>query len=132
VAFCAACLVSLQGQAVCGPCKNHRVRGLLQRGRISALAIIAVCVAPITGIFGCCLTSMGFSFQAAGMIAGFGLLGLVPQVIALALGGFALYTIETNPRVSGRGLAIASLVLVLVGLMPTLVLMALGPRIMEQ
>jgi hypothetical protein len=50
--FCSACVVTLQGQTLCGPCKNFRVRGLNRPARMAPLAIIAfvlalVC-APVT------------------------------------------------------------------------------------
>src|SRR5262245_20840905 len=40
--FCERCIVSLQGQSVCGPCKNYRLHYLTRPARLSSLALIAM------------------------------------------------------------------------------------------
>jgi hypothetical protein len=105
--FCAACLVSLQGRTLCGPCKNFRLRRMQKPPRMSALAIAALAVALVGAPFGL----FCFTFAGAGMgLPGLGFVGLLLPLVALVLGGLALREIETNPQVSGRSLAIASVV----------------------
>jgi hypothetical protein len=124
--FCAACLVSLQGKTLCGPCKNFRIRGLNRPSRFSPMAIVAFVVAVIGGPVGFFLSLMAIGVQVQyGNTAG--PLGLC--VVALALPGaalvlawLALRDIETKPNVGGRSLAASGAVASLAGLLYTLTL----------
>jgi hypothetical protein len=109
-AFCGDCVVSLQGQTLCGPCKNFRTRGWQRPARVSAWAVVAFASALLIGPVGFCLVSVGASREAPG----FGYAGVLPALVVMALAVQALREIETNPRISGRALAITALVLALV------------------
>jgi hypothetical protein len=123
-AFCAACVVVLQGATLCGPCKNFRIRRLNRPSKLSVLALVAVILAPLPGFFGCCLTTMGLGSQSGAWASVLGVVSLLAQLIVPILAGMALWQIERTPRMSGRPLAIAALVGSLAALMPTLVVLA--------
>lgn len=111
VGFCEDCVVSLQGQTLCGPCKNLRVRRRQKPLRVSALAIISLVVGLMSGVGAFCLVSMG---AGAGQ-PGFGFVGLVPPLVALVLSLVALQRIEKDPNLGGRALATTALMTGLVG-----------------
>jgi hypothetical protein len=130
-AFCAACVVALQGATLCGPCKNYRIRRLNRPGKLSVLALVAVILAPIPGFAGCLLTCMGLGSQSGGVAGLLGVVSVLAQLIVPFLGGLALWQIERTPRMSGRPLAIAALVGSLVGIMPTLVILVITARYLQ-
>jgi hypothetical protein len=105
--FCAACLVTLKGQTLCGPCKNYRVNCLNTPPRTSGLAITALVLGFVCGPLILCLIP-GPSREPFAMFIG--LLGFVGQVGALMLGALALYKIETAPRLQGQSMAITGMV----------------------
>jgi len=126
-AFCEDCVVSLQGETLCGPCKNWRIRNLTRPSRISLAAVFSLVVAVAGGPLAFCFMSMGAGFDTPAV----GWLGVLPQLAALLLGCVALRHIETNPQMGGRALAMTSILAALVGttmvaLMITLVQMNLG------
>jgi hypothetical protein len=123
-AFCADCLVSFKNQALCGPCKNFRVRAMQRPPVVSTLALISVMLALLTGPLALCLLAV----QTSGP-RWLGLLGLVPHGIALAMGLKALRDTETNPKVSGRGLAITGVLTSLVASVLTVILTVYAPRL---
>jgi hypothetical protein len=120
--FCAACVVTLQGQTLCGPCKNFRVRGRNRPGHVAPLAVIAfvlalVC-APVTSFLN--LLSIGIQVASDGSMAA----AIVLCVVALALpigdlivGWMALRQIENQPNLDGRGLALTGAITGLAGLL---------------
>jgi hypothetical protein len=105
--FCGDCLVGLQDQRLCGPCKNLRVRRLQQPPRLAASAIAAFVVS---------LLAAGVSFLMVFALAGMNaplparLLALLPPVAGLLLSAIALRRVEGDARVRGRAAAIAGLV----------------------
>ena len=122
--FCDGCIVVLQGEPLCGPCKNFRIRGWQRPARFSALAIVAFIGALLTGPLGLCLLSLGAGFKAPAL----GFLGVVPPFIVLLLGVRALRDVETNPHLRGRALAITAVVTALVGA----IFMALLPIVVQR
>lgn len=118
--FCSKCVVQLQGEVLCGPCKNFKVRGMQRPTRITPLAIVALVAALVAGPIGFCLTLMGVGTQAqsaGGVSLLFGIISLMPPVGALVLGLWALKEIETKPRTGGRALAMTGTVAGLIGVL---------------
>ena len=108
-AFCAGCVVGLQGQTLCGPCKNYRIRRILRPPRTSTLSILALVGAVVAGGASFFLVLMGIGAAEAssaggafGVLAAFGIMALVAQLIVAGLAVFGLYDVEKHPRVSGR------------------------------
>jgi hypothetical protein len=133
--FCASCVVTLQGQTLCGPCKNYRLAALQRSRTISGLAIGSVAVALAGGPFGCCLSTMGLGNDGGfrGLTAVFALASMLLPAVAVALGFVALRDIEHNPRVGGHTLAIIGAVTGVVGVVAsvTLALVAIGKPLMD-
>jgi hypothetical protein len=117
--FCAACLVSLQGQTLCGPCKNFYLRGLQRPPHVSGMAIGALVLSLASGPIVFILMTGLAGMRAPAVLC---LLGLLPEVVAVLLGAVALRDIETDPRVSGRSLATTAMV---VGVAASVLLAAL-------
>jgi len=109
--FCSACVVTLQGQTLCGPCKNYRLGGLGRPARLSPLALVAFVLALI-----CTLVSLFLCFLAIGFATKMeaGLAGAIPccavalifAIGELIVSGLALRQLEHRPGLGGRGLAI--------------------------
>jgi hypothetical protein len=118
--FCSACVVTLQGKTLCGPCKNFRVRGLHRPGRASPLAIVALVLGLVGGALSFVLGVAGGQISAGGSVAlgvAFCLLGLLLPGAALVVSRFALRDVETKANVRGRSLAMTGLTTALVGVM---------------
>jgi hypothetical protein len=117
--FCDGCVVTLQGATLCGPCKNFRLRSLQRPAQPSAWAIFSVIVAVVTGPFGFCFW---MSLVQPGQMpptsaAFFGLLGGVGPLVALVLGAKAVWDVNHQPRLSGRGLAVLGMTTAAIGLL---------------
>jgi hypothetical protein len=126
--FCAACVVTLQDQGLCGPCKNFRLRSLQRLSRISPLAIISLVLGLATGPLGIfCISPVAVRMEAPA----FGYAGLLLPGLALLLGMLSLHAIETNPRVGGRSIAITGVVTALVMAFLTILWTVLVQRQME-
>jgi hypothetical protein len=112
-------VVTLQGDTLCGPCKNFRLRGVHRPSPIAPLAIISVIVGLISAPFGFCLSLAGVQFQVAAGRSGsaflMGVIALVLPVAALVLGHFALRQIESKANVGGRLFAMTGTAAGLVG-----------------
>jgi hypothetical protein len=120
--FCADCVLDVQGQALCGPCKNLRMRNRQRPPQVSVAAILAPIIALITGpgavfvmffALGMAQTSGSISGAAGGVVV-IALFALTLQALALLLAAWSLRNLETNPRLSGRALAITGMVAALV------------------
>jgi hypothetical protein len=122
--FCTACLAELKGQPVCAACKNFRVRVVRRPAQVSGLAITSILLGMLTGPLAICMLPLG-DFSGSGALR---FIALVPQLAALALGGVALYQLETRPRLTGRSLAITGVVAAAVGVVLTLTVMIFGAR----
>jgi hypothetical protein len=118
--FCSACAVTLQGKTLCGPCKNFRVRGLHRPARASALAIVALVLALVSGPVAFVLAMAGAQTSTGGsVVLGVVLcvVGLILPAAALVVSRFALRDVETKANVRGRSLAMTGLTTALVGVM---------------
>jgi hypothetical protein len=118
--FCSSCVITLQGDTLCGPCKNFRLRGVHRPAPVAPLAIISVIVGLISAPVGFCVSFVGISAQVApGGNAGFafllGLIGFLLPLTGLILGGAALRQIESRANVGGRLLAMTGTAAGLVG-----------------
>ncbi len=108
--FCSACVVTLQGKTLCGPCKNFRLGSLGRPARLSPLALVAFVLALI-----CTLVSLFLCFMAIGFTTRMevGLVGAIPccaialifAIGELIVSGLALRQLDRQPRLGGRGLA---------------------------
>lgn len=108
--FCSACVVSLQGQTLCGPCKNFRFGGLSRPARLPSLAIVAFVLALAGMVVWLILGLVAMTFAVA-MDSGI-VVAMVCCTIALffavgelALSWMALREIDRRPTLGGRGLA---------------------------
>ena len=99
-------MLSVQGQALCGPCKNFRIRSLQRPPQFSIFALFSLLLGLFTGPAGLFCVSLSAGMQSA--VPSFA--GLVLPLMALILGAKALRDIETKPRMSGRSIAIAGMV----------------------
>jgi hypothetical protein len=108
--FCSACVVTMQGQTLCGPCKNFRIRERTRPPRLASLAIVAFILALITT-----LASLFLAFLALGMELGleqgifaaliFCSIALLLAAGELVVGWLALRQIDRQPALAGRALA---------------------------
>ena len=108
--FCSACVVTLQGQTLCGPCKNFRVGGLSRPARLLPLAIVAFILGLVSVLLSLILTliAVGVSVLSESGI----IIAIVCCLIAMLLAGgelvvgwVALRQIDRQPRYGGRALA---------------------------
>jgi hypothetical protein len=109
--FCAACVVTLEGKTLCGPCKNFRLRGLGRAAPVTAWAIIALIAALVSGPVAFGLNSYAFlshvaSTGSAGQTVVLALVALLPPGGSLFLCFYALRDIDRRPSAGGRALAL--------------------------
>jgi hypothetical protein len=126
-AFCGNCVVSLQSQALCGPCKNHRIRRLHWPPRISVLGILAL-VAGIVGdpiAFVLCIIPMGMDLGVSGWTLALSIAGMVLPATAVVLGIQSLRAMALNARIGGRSLAMIGVVTGLAGVVWCLTVMGI-------
>jgi hypothetical protein len=114
----------LKGSALCGPCKNQRLREINKPTSVSGKAVVgavlALCFAPLAT----CLMPFG----ANGTTLVFFALALLGQAAAMLLGALALRDTEHNPRLSGKSLAITTLLSGAMASLLTVYLMLVGLR----
>lgn len=121
--FCLGCLVSFEGESLCGPCKNYRVRLMQKALPASGLAKLSLALALAVVPLALCLSPLGRPGFPWGAV-----LSLVPQAAALVLGVLALRAVETDASIGGRSLALTALLTALVTTFLTVVLMMYTPR----
>ncbi len=100
--FCADCVVSLQGATLCGPCKNFRARRMELPPLNSALASTSLILSLLVSPLALCMLPMGEAYGTRVL----SLISLLPQLIALGLGVWALRTADRGGQVGGQSLAI--------------------------
>jgi hypothetical protein len=111
-AFCPACVVTLQGRTLCGPCKDYRARAVLRPPKTSALAVISCVMAlGVAGPCSFCMPLTAVNGEAEGGLPPgpaviLGIVAAALPLTALILGLLALREIETKPNVSGRPVAL--------------------------
>ena len=116
--FCADCLVKFQGAYLCGPCKNFRARRSELPPSASTLATASVVISLIVGPLMMCLlvSNRGDSMRVTAWLS------LLPQLMALGLGAWALREAEVEHKGGGQwvaitGVATAALTCVMIVLM---------------
>lgn len=111
--FCVDCLVELNGQQLCGPCKNFRAGAAGQPVRSLPLAAIGLVCALLAGpvTFLLSLAGAGAYFSEGATRAGALLVifSLLMPAGSLAISLLALMHLEQQPRLSGRGMASSGL-----------------------
>jgi hypothetical protein len=121
--FCGGCLVTLQEDHLCGPCKNFRLAALQRPPSISGRALASMLVALVGSPFVFCATllPMSLSPDQPAWALFWAVVFIAAPVTALLLGWKALRDIETGPRAGGRVMAITGMTTAAVGLLWCLV-----------
>lgn len=128
--FCDACVVKLEGNTLCAPCKDYRARAASRPPRVSGLAIASCLLALlVAGPLSFCLPLSVVGMQDGGdsvTVAApvFGMIAVALPLTALILGVLALREIETKRDVSGRPVALTGTIAAGVGLLWSLVVFA--------
>ena len=117
--FCADCLVKFQGVTLCGPCKNFRARRQELPPVTSTMASASLIIPLIAGPLTMCLLVANPGNRTIYTLSW---LALVPQILALGLGIWALYDAEKESKGGGQwvaltGVATASLACLLMMLL---------------
>lgn len=108
--FCSACVVTLQGQTLCGPCKNFRIGGLNRPAQLLPLAIVAFILGLVSIVVSLILSIVAV---VASVVSETGIIvAIVCCLIAVVLAGgelvvgwLALRQIDRQPTFGGRSLA---------------------------
>ena len=123
-AFCAGCVVTLQGQTVCGPCKNFRVRGMNRPPKMSSLSIVTLVVGLVGGPVTFCLNNFNVSAQqtspSVAVAVALSVVGLILPAGSLALAWLALREMDAKPNTGGRSLALTGAASGVIGVLWTL------------
>ncbi len=126
-AFCGDCLVVLQGQPMCSPCKNHRLRSFQHQQRMSGLALASIVIALIAVPLPFCFLPLPFTSRHP-LLA---LLPLLPQILALILGVVGLWRIERRKDLGGRAVAMTGIAAALVFGVLSVTLALLAPELAQ-
>jgi hypothetical protein len=100
--FCADCLVKFQGRLFCGPCKNFRARHRELPPVASTLANASLIISLIAGPLTMCLLLAKPDSDAMRVLSW---LSMVPQMLALGLGVWALRDAEREQKGGGQWVA---------------------------
>lgn len=119
--FCAACVVRMQSQTLCGPCKNFLVRGRNRPTHLPGLAIVAAILALVGTLVCATLTylavGMGMVLENGAIAAVvFCLIALLLPACDLVLGCLALRQIDSRANLGGRALAMTGVTAGLTGI----------------
>ena len=101
--FCADCLVKFQGALLCGPCKNFRARRDELPPVASSVANASLIISLIAGPLMICLLLVS---PGDGPMRVLSWLSLLPQVLALGLGIWALRDAEKERKAGGQWVAL--------------------------
>jgi hypothetical protein len=107
-------VVTLQGQTLCGPCKNFRIRGLNRPARLSPLAIVSLILALVCTLVAVILTflAIGLTVASENGVYGSVIACFVAMILAAAeliVGWMALRQIERQANLGGRALAMTGM-----------------------
>jgi len=103
--FCEQCLIEFEGQPMCGPCKNFRIRLVQQPQEWSGLAVVALIgsLLSITVFF--CLGSLGPSAHLPYLP----LVAILPEVGAFLAAAMVLSRLHRTGKTAGRALACSAI-----------------------
>ena len=101
--FCSACLARFQGIMLCGPCKNFRARRQELPAVASTMANASLLIALIAGPLMMCLLLASPGNTSMRVLSW---LSLLPQVLAIGLGVWALRDAEREQKGGGQWVAL--------------------------
>jgi hypothetical protein len=101
--FCADCMVKFQNTLVCAPCKNFLARKEELPPTASSMAVASLIIALIAGPLMMCLLLVRPGDDAMRVLSW---LSLMPQFLAIGLGGWSLYEAERDRKAGGQWVAI--------------------------
>jgi hypothetical protein len=101
--FCADCLVKFQGVVMCGPCKSFCARRAELPPGASTIANASLIISLIAGPLMMCLLLMQPGSTGMQVLSW---LSLLPQVLALGLGVWALHDAEKERKGGGQWVAL--------------------------
>lgn len=101
--FCADCMVQFQGSLLCGPCKNFRARKEELPPVASSMANASLIITLICGPLMMCFVLASPGNDAMRVLSW---LSLLPQMLALGLGAWALRDAERDKKVGGQWVAV--------------------------
>lgn len=104
--FCRDCLVQFQGALLCGPCKNFRARKEELPPTSSTMASASLVISLIAGPLMMCLL---LASPSSGAMRVLGYLSLLPQLLALGLGIWALREAEAERKGGGQWVAVTGI-----------------------
>lgn len=105
--FCEQCLVEFDGQSLCGPCKNFRVRQAQRPQETPGLAILALLGSLLATAPFFCLLPIGR--QSDVQLPYLGMLAIVPEIGALLAAFVVLSRLRKSGATAGRWLAFAAI-----------------------
>ena len=105
--FCADCLVHFQGTRLCGPCKNFRARREELPPASSTMASASLVISLIAGPLMICLLLSSRPESSGIRVLSY--LSLMPQLLALGLGVWALREAEGERKGGGQWVAITGI-----------------------
>ncbi len=121
--LCSLCLVRFQGAALCGPCKNYRLRAYQRPPHVSVTAVLAALLSLGAGAVWPFVMLMAAGMQAeVPVVIAVAVVGLAPQLGALLMAALAMRSVEAGGRITGRSWAITAMVGVLVSSAVTVLL----------
>jgi hypothetical protein len=96
--FCGDCLVVFEGESLCGPCKNYRVKSLQRVPPASSLSIFSATIALLTAP-----VTLGLVVANHAGLSAWTFMALVPQAVAAGLAILALRPTLPPVGETGRG-----------------------------
>jgi hypothetical protein len=105
-AFCRDCMVQFQGVQLCGPCKNFRARREELPPAPSTMASASLVISLIAGPLVMCLV---LASPGSDSLRVLGYLSLLPQLLAMGLGVWALREAESERKGGGQWVAVTGI-----------------------
>jgi hypothetical protein len=124
--FCADCLVHFNGVPLCGPCKNFRARRLELPPTTSTMASASLIISLIAGPILMCLLIWTPGNSGMRVV---GWLSLLPQVVAMALGAWALAEAEKEKKGGGQWVAVTGITIAAMTCLMTLLMQWFATRL---
>lgn len=117
--FCHRCVLTLQDQTLCGPCKNFRLARLGRPRRLLPLAVVALVAslssAPPALILSLAAAGLYQSEGVAGASVALCLVAMALPLTGLALSALAVRRLDDRPQAGGAGLASSGVCVAMAG-----------------